>query len=417
MVIRRLTRPTIRPTIRSTIGSGVAGGGGGGIAELLYINNTGQSNSEGTIGTGSEGITQTQENDAIGVTRLQANPVAAYGIAPLINEYFGRNDAINGWKSENPIFGAVGFLYQLIQDENGKSPSQYNKKLIGSNNGQAGASLSGLSQGTAKYNAAIAQAEALKGIADNAGIRATWGMTMWLQGEAETGNTNYKTDLAALVDDYKTDSKVATGQTVDPIFVTWQLCVGTTSTTNIAPAQLELSNERSDVYCSGPTYHLPRLDGTHFTPTGYKWLGAYFGLAYKRAVIDGVGFEPLQPASSSINGNSIDIVFNKSGLTFDTSSGIPEQTNYGFDVEEADGTAVTVSSVSVLSTNTIRITCDTTPEAGWVVKYGYDAMTGITDWDYSGVGGNLRDNAGDSLIYEEISKPMHNWCCTFEREI
>jgi len=41
------------------------------------------------------------------------------GLYELTNRWFGREDAVNGWKTENPIFGAVGFILELLEKEDG----------------------------------------------------------------------------------------------------------------------------------------------------------------------------------------------------------------------------------------------------------------------------------------------------------
>lgn len=381
--------------------------------DLILFNNTGQSNAHGTTGTGTEGITQTRERGAFGISAL-------YGLMELTNEWFGRRDATNGWNTENPTFGTVGFVLELLEKENGINWQSHDVWLVGSNNGLSGNTLAQLSEGgtSGKYEAAIAQAGAVKNVAENAGLAPSYGMTTWAQGEAEPTSTTYKADLIALAESYRLDAKAATGQTHDPIFVTWQLCQAIAAANFVSRAQLEAANENDLIYCSGPTYHLPRLDGTHFTPVGYKWLGAYFGLVYKRVVIDGQDWSPLQPVHHAVIGNAIDLQFNKRGLVFDTTGDLPMQTNYGFAVTEADGTtAVTISSVAIIGPDRVRITCASAPQPGWRVKYGHSAMSGITAWTYNGPGGNLRDNAGAHLTYDEISKPMHNWCSIFNYEV
>jgi len=225
--------------------------------------------------------------------------------------------------------------------------------------------------------------------------------------------------LIALAEDYRAQGKAATGQGHDPLFITWQLSLNTTASAGVSQAQLEASNERPGlIRCSGPTYHLPRLDGTHFTGLGYKWLGAMFGNVYKRVVIDDMDWRPLQPVYHTVLGNTVTLAFNKGGLVFDTTGDLPAQTNYGFTATEDDNsTPITISSVEIVGDNRVRITLASAPASGYRIKYGHQNMSGITAWTYTGPGGNLRDSAGDDLTYDAISKPMHNWCCIFNYEV
>ena len=155
-------------------------------------------------------------------------------------------------------------------------------------------------------------------------------------------------------------------------------------------------------------YQFDYFDASHIVAESSKWLGGYYGLVYKRVVIDGKKWEPLKPVSHSITGTSIDLFFNKNNLTLDTVL-VPMQANYGFDVLNDVGGVVAINSVTVIAPNRIRITCAGSPSVKWHVRYGHNTATG--KGVFTGGCGNLRDRQGDSVIY--FNKPLHNWCVIF----
>jgi len=298
-------------------------------------------------------------------------------------------------------------------------------RFVHSNTGLAGRTIAELSDGGAsgKFEEGLAHTDDVAALAALSGQSSGLGAVAWYQGEADQSGTAYAAYLAslsALAEDYRSQFKTAHGAGFDPVIITWQLCEGTTMShvAGVPKAQLDWSNRCSFGYCFGPTYHIERqaADGTHFSSDGYRHLGAYAALVFKRVVIDRVGWEPLQPVSETVVGNSIVLTFNKRGLVFDTTI-LPAQTNFGFTVENGSGTPQTISSVEIVGDNRVRITCASTPASGWTVKYGHQAMSGVTSWLYTGPGGNLRDSAGDYLTYDAISQPMHNWCSLSKMEL
>lgn len=383
-------------------------------ADLLHMITGGQSNAQGNeYATGQSG---TQEYGGQGIN---ANNVPANTLQPLTHGNFGRSGT-----SENPTFGLHGFLFELLANENGITFDQLGSRFVHSNTGLAGATIAQLSDGgsSGKFERGLDHTDSLSDLAGAAGRSSGLGMVAWYQGESDQNASAYSTYLAsltALAEDYRSQFKTAHGATFDPVFVTWQLSQGSASTVvGVPKAQLDWANSCSFGYCFGPTYHIERqaADGTHFASDGYRHLGAYAALVFKRVVIDRVGWEPLQPVSAAVVGDSIVLTFNKRGLVFDTDT-LPSQTNYGFTVKNGAGTAQTISSVEIIGDNRVRIECAATPDSGWTAYYGHQAMSGITGWQYTGPGGNLRDSAGDYLEYSVISQPMHNWCCLSQMEL
>jgi len=376
--------------------STVARNGGRFTHQINFINNSGQSLAEGS--SPATTITSTQEYDNIGFPAHSSSPSSFVALTVANTQVSGRG--------ESPMYGTAGHIKALISSENGLAYTINDYQILSCNNGYGGYTLAQLAKGTAPYAAAISQVQAGYNLAVAAGKTFCHQANTWTQGESEsTTLADYRTRFIQYAKDYNTDSKAITGQFNDVITISRQV---TSSNRVIALAQLEASELCPLIVIACPMYQFDYYDSAHIGATAAKILGGYYGLVYKRVIIDGLKWQPLKPISHSISGNTIDLFFNKEGLTLDTTL-VPSQANSGFTVRDAGDATITVSSVAVISPNRVRITCATTPTVGCTVHYGREAATG--KGPYVGGCGNLRDNQGDSIVY--LSNPMHNWCVLF----
>lgn len=384
-------------------GGGTSRSGGRFLTQDAMIIATGQSLGEGS--TPAISITTAQEYDSVGFVARAAD-YAVEALVPLTVANCGVTS-----RGENPMFGAAGAIKALMAAENGLAPADLDYRLIGVNTAYGGYLITQLNQGTAPYDDGIAAATRAKALADADGRTFAVRAVTWTQGEADavtpTAFATYRDALIQLAEDYDTDLKAATSQDEPVYLITYQ--TGTRDQT-IAYAQLEAMHLSPLIVMACPMYQFEYGDAVHIVAASSKWLGGYYGLAYKRVVIDAQPWEPLMPVAAQFSGSVIDVTFNKSGLVFDTTS-LPAQTNMGFSVQNGSGTEQTISSVAILQPNRVRITLSSgTPAAGWTVKYGAAEMTGRSD-AYEGGGGNLRDRAGDALTYN--SNRMDNWAVLF----
>lgn len=409
MEVENLTVSTINGEVPGT--GTVARRGGIYSHQINYINNTGQSLGEGSTepgGAASISLTTTQEYDNLGFGARASAPTAFVTLTTA--------NTAAGTRGESPMYGTLGHIKELIAKENGITYTQNDYQLVTCNNAYSASSITTLNKGTARYDLVLSQIQAAYDIATADGKTMSYQAFTWTQGENDNGmlKATYKAHLAQLVEDYNTDGKAITGQFNDVRCITYQCSTGVNQT--IALAQLELSNEHPLVTMACPMYQFEYGDTLHITAQSSKWLGGYYGLAYKRTIIDGdKNWKPLQPVGHAVLGSTIDLIFNRTGLVLDTTA-VPAQTDYGFTVKNASAVAQTITSVAILSPNRVRITVSGTPAAGWTVGYGRNTATGRTD-AYTGGCGNLRDSQGDTLVYEAISKPMHNWCVIFDYTI
>ena len=371
--------------------------------QINFVNNTGQSLSEGS--SPATTITSAQEYDNIGFPAHSTSPASTVSLTVANTEVSGRG--------ESPMYGTAGHIKELILEENGIAYGLNDYQLLLCNNGYSGYSITQLNKGTAPYTAAMSQVQAGYDIAVAAGKTFTHQANTWTQGEADTALTavQYRDYFLQLAEDYNTDSRAITGQFNDVVTICYQTGSGPRTSALGQLAASELSNK---IFMACPMYQFDYFNAQHIDATNTKWLGGYYGLAYKRIVIDGVKWQPLKPIAHAISGNTIDLFFNKEGLTLDTTL-VPAQVNYGFTVRDAGLATITISSVAVIGPNRVRITCASAPTAGWFVDYGLAAAVG--KGAYTGGCGNLRDKQGDSIIYSAVSKPMHNWCVLFQYQL
>lgn len=369
-------------------------------AEIIYFNNTGQSLGEGSNGN----LTTAQEYDNIGFAARASSPVATVTLTVANTEVTGRG--------ESPMYGALGHIKALIQAESGLAYTDMSYQLLACNNGYSGYALAQLNKGTVPYNLALSQVTSGYSIAQTAGKTFMVGAMFWTQGETNAADTMaaYRDALKQLALDWDTDTKAITGQTVDVPLICYQ--TATNGTTNVALGQLAAANESDLVYMACPMYQFDYYDVQHINAISSKWLGAYYGLVYKRVVIDGEDWSPVQPLSHVLQGNVLLVTFNVPvrPLVLDTTL-VPAQTNYGFTAVNSASAAVTINSVEVVGPATVKFTLAASV-AGGKLRYGHNTATGKSP--FVGGCGNLRDSQGDDMVYEVLDKPMHNWCVIFE---
>lgn len=295
----------------------------------------------------------------------------------------------------------------MISEESGLAFGLNDYMLVGASNGIGATAISLLDKPSTAYDACVAQVQAAYTIATSLGKTMCAPAMFWTQGESDGGLSTgaYKALLKQMVADYNADVKAITGQFTPVHLISWQ--VGS-SARNTALETLELANENRLVHVACPAYFFDYFDGVHITGAASKWLGGYYGLVAKRLLIDQLPWEPLQPIAHAINGSVVDLIFSKRGLVFDTTA-VPAQTNMGFDLSGGGG--VTLSSVTIVSPNRVRITLSGAPPPGSIIRYAANAASGKSP--YTGGAGNLRDNQGDDVVYSTVSKRMDNWCVVF----
>lgn len=336
---------------------------------------------------------------------------------------------------ETPVSGTTDHIKELIKEENGLDFSDMSYQFLGTAPGQGGRNITQLDKQSVYFARLMENIEygALRAADNNKSY--AYQATTWMQGESdystETPKETYKLKLKDLVKAISAESKELTKQTFSPIFITYQVgshlryakSVGIASAfdADIAQAQLESSVEEPNIYLACPMYpfdYSGSVEQVHLTAADEKAVGAYFGLVYKRVVIDGEDWEPLKPEAITRSGNSVYIKMKvpKPPLTIDTSF-VALNKDYGFRVFDGSGTQVTINNVSIVNQDSIKLELASTPSGNLEVDYAMfsDDSVGETG-RLVGARGNIRDSQGDSIVFDPsgINRPMHNWLVMFK---
>jgi len=361
-------------------------------ADLNMFQISGQSLAEGGVGAP---VTTAQEYDNVMFTLRESNPTA---YVPAVNVTTNL---------ETPMYGQIGYLKSLISGMSGAAGYQ----MLGCNNGQGSASILVLRKGEATFNAAISQVAAAKTIAAGQGRSFRFRAVGWVQGEADNAmsRADYKTVLCDLASAYNHMGKAAAGQAEDVILITSQ--VMSNALPNVALAQLDASIEHSLIYMSTPLYHFDfDVDGRHLIAASSKQLGGYMAIVYKKVLVDGEDWSPVRPLSYAQAGSDVTISMHVpvGPLALDTTL-LPAQTNYGFAAFNSGGTPISITGVTLVDADKVKITTASPIPSGGYITYAQSAQPEPVR--SLGGSGNLRDSQGASMVY--LGKPMHNWCVLF----
>lgn len=344
-----------------------------------------------------------------------------YGsLVPAI-EIVSPNPTYSSDLGETPSTATGDAVKQLILSEDGRAYTDHDYKLLLSAPGFGATTISQLSKGTTHYARMVEQAQYGKTLANASGKTYAVQAVTWTQGESDyisdTTRSTYLARLNNLITDLNVDLKAATGQTKDVKLISYQVASHIHGAADDVPdiglAQLDCEESNPLCYIAAPTYHLPYSDGFHLTGVGSRWLGGYYGLAYKRIVIDQVDWKPLKPLSSVKQGTILEVRFHVPAgrLVFDTTT-VSSRPNMGFELVNSAGGSLMISSVQIVDFDRVRIVAAATIPAGAKLRYAWSGSSNVGQ-------GNLRDTQGNTIVFDPsgINKPLHNWCVIFEREI
>lgn len=363
-------------------------------------------------------------------TGIMNNPLddlttVATSFVPAV-ERTGTDSASSGAVvGETPVTAQMHTVKQLMESEDGLTVENLpTYQLLGIAPGYGNKTLAQLAKGTDYYNRLINQVQQAHDIATAMGKRLVVQAFSWVQWGLGSGRTGtYAENLEQLRADIDADVKAITGQTQDVKCITWQayFYANTLNAKQVYEQFVGAAETYPNIICAGATYHLDRVTASnaHFKSDSQDWLGAYFGVAYKRTVIDGEGFEPLKPTKASKVGKILYVKFNvpQRPLVFDTES-LSEVTNKGFKLYATDGTEKTITDVAIISPDTVKIVC--ADDVLSTDRLTYCERTTNNTAEMRAIHGNLRDSQGDYIQYESgagNNLPLHNWCVIFDKTI
>ena len=344
-------------------------------------------------------------------------------LVPAVEANAPDGTAWAGVLAETPSLGTSDMIKERILTEDGKSYTQHQYQILISTPGYGATTIGELSKGGVHFARMVEQATYGKALANAAGKTHAVQAVTWTQGESDylagTSRSAYSAVLDKLIADTNTDIKSATGQNKHIPFISYQIAshiyYGTgAKRPEIALAQLDVENSNS-LYCIAcAMYQFRYHTGGHLSNVSTRWLGGYYGLAYKRVVINGEDWKPLKPLAAVRQSNIVEMRFHvpHGKLTMDTTQ-VAAQPNYGFSLVDQNGAAMTINSVEIIDTDRVRISTSATISAGAKVRYAFTGDSAVGK-------GNLRDTQGDAITFAipgSAAKRMDNWCLIFEMEI
>lgn len=311
-------------------------------------------------------------------------------------------------RCENAVIGAANHIQQKLTEP---------RSIIASSCATGGKTIEELSKHSQRspfyyHRDFLKTIESAADIAGKNYYNITCPAFFWMQGEQNylsrqpglitaTDNTTdknaYKDLMLTLKNDMQNDVMLAYQQARKPLFITYQVggkyIVGFEQ--NIAMAQLEASNEESDIVCAGPVYVMSDRNAGHLDANGYRWFGEMLGKVFYKTYIQGGNFTPLQPAKISKHDNNtlyIDYLVPVKPLVIDTLL-VKREKNLGFVVKDNNVEKEIESITLDQNGETVIIKCK-------------ENLTGDIEVAYAGADvlghGNLRDSDPYQAFYNYI---------------
>ncbi|MBT0720462.1 hypothetical protein HGT70_04095 [Rosenbergiella collisarenosi] len=317
--------------------------------------------------------------------------------------------------AETVCSGSANFASLCMLKENGVNPASH--IIFSSTAGHGAYTIQQLARGSAWYtNQLLKHLNGANSLNDSIALHAV----AWLQGETNSNDKSYTkaTHKKALLDlqaGLTTDAQNIFGQSSPVMFLTYQHSSRVKINDAVPLALLEVCQQSDYFYFVAPTYPFPHYtDGLHLLAEGYKWIGAYYGRAYKQAVIDKKKPLSINPISALYRENVIEVFFDVpfKPLVLDTDT-LAKTKDYGFSVYVA-GTAQSISSIAIGSDgNSVVITLGANPSSAPEVRYAFDNLGDGLNIS-NGASGNLRDSCSDTCFINNETKPMYYICPHFK---
>jgi len=374
----------------------------------------GQSLSVGAQGEPAQSTTQPYSN-----LTFQGGPRAYDGssfswspLKPLVEDNATAPDGLTN-RGETICSGLANYATTL-RAMDGKATDSH--VILASSAGYGGAPIADLEKGTSWYNNTflehINQAHTID--TDHA-VHCI----AWLQGENDgslsTPFETYLSKLNQLITDINVDAASITGQSSPVFMLTYQTCTRSAQWRQIQLAQLQAAKTNPLIFLVSPLYFLPHnADEVHLTATGYKWLGGYFGRAYK-TLLDGKRPKWLNPLSATRRGSVIRVRFDvpASPMVLDTTN-LGAATDHGFAVEDSGG-LVSLDTVEIDGQD-VMITLAESTSGAVVVRYAMDYLGSGLAINNAG-SGNLRDSATETILVDSVERDLYNWAPHFELDV
>lgn len=329
----------------------------------------------------------------------------------------------NDGYGETGCYGMAEMIAQLLLAEDGIDIASTGQQLLFSSPAEGSQPISALQSGGTYWPRV--QADVTNGnlLGTAGGLPYLAHALTWRQGERDTAlQTDPATYKAALRDSVvgalRTYAAGVTGIDRAIPCVTYQLAshraYGFDPT--IGLALLELVETEANFALSAPLYPFTHNgDQKHLPAAGYRKLGGYEGIAWKRWLFDGIKPRHLKALDPVWLNGAIIVPFDVpvGPLTLDTTL-VTNPGNYGFVIVDQAGAAVAITSVALLGSDRVLIKhSGGNLAAGSQLRYAWGTSAMTTTGPTSGPRGNLRDSQGDTITFH--GDRMDNWSPIFRK--
>lgn len=306
-----------------------------------------------------------------------------------------------------------------------------NYKSIVTISGVSGARYSGIKKGTQSYNNALGQTSNALNLAINSSTPYKVNAVTVIHGESDQQDSRsaetYRSYLVEWQNDFNSDIKSITGQTNDTPLFTDQMASWTHynfAVPSTAIGQwIAARDNLNKIILVTPKYMLDHGD-VHLQNYSYRRLGEYYGKVMKKVLVDKQTWLPLSPKKLTISDNIIIAELNVpvSPIVVDNAA-VLAKTNLGFEYFD-NGQTATISDVSIISSNTLKITLSNIPTGdNKRLRYAYTGTPGSRAGGRLNPGaprGNIRDSDATPAFYTDSSVPaamgnlLRNWLISFD---
>lgn len=324
------------------------------------------------------------------------------------------------------LYSAMAQLKFLIQTD---ARFENDHHLFASGHGRVGLRVDELSKGTDAYADGMWQVEEAARIADARSVRHQIEALLWIQGEADwnTDLALIKARITQLIADYRLDIAARNGQEHVPPFVSYQCSseqwfapAGQPYERRVARSILELVEERSDILCFAPTYHMDYSDGVHMLGDSYAHMGQHLGrVLYELRYRSGswTGFRPRIIRRAGDRAALAHFHVPVAPIVFRTDR-VSDPGNYGFTADDQSGD-LPIVKVVIGGPETVRVVFGRAIVGNATLSYADVAAPGTSAGRLTGPRGCLFDSDW-TLSYDPIRAwdgKLANPCMAFTKPI
>lgn len=269
----------------------------------------------------------------------------------------------------------------------------------------------------------MARIERVDALIRASGKRSCVYIVSFVQGETGPTDAGWAAKLATLKLDFNARVKAITGQTWEPVWLMHQITAvasGTPTYSNTQRQQI-VAHDAGTAHIVEANYTaLARVggfftDNVHKDALGYALAGERVEQAFAGILARQQRPSVLRPISAISNGAAVDVTFEVpvAPIVLDAAPGFAFPANYGVTYQDTGGTgsAPTVSSVTVLDADTLRITLSADPagRTGKRMNFGENGPVVNTAFSAANMARTaIRDSYAAISTVDGL--PNRNWC-------